>query len=82
MLRSLMIWMALCLGLAVMWQLAQLAAGRDELFEQHDSAQGTLPAIDELRHQMPHDHPCQAWSQECRQLRCEVSQAAFHVRLQ
>ena len=77
--------MAFCLSLAVMWQLAEFAAQRDQLFEEHYAMEAENPFTAGLRDAPPgHQHHCSPWSQECRQFRCEHSEssAMLYSRLQ
>ena len=44
MLRGILVWAALCLCLAVVWQLADAAAARAELFHESYATEALLPA--------------------------------------
>ena len=89
MFRGILIWLAFCLGLGVMWQLAQLAAQREQLLEHHYALQGQAildQPIEALREAIPQRSAlhkrCLFDSQGCEHPGCDLDKAAYYSRLQ
>jgi hypothetical protein len=90
MFRGILIWMAFCLGLVVMWQLARFAAQRDQLLEDHYALQGQSildQPIEALQEAIPHRSAVRSRClfsrlEGCEHPGCEPARISYYSRLQ